>query len=103
MHEAEYDFETLTYAKASISASEPPVFAWSGPTRFIGRLEPLSTKEFILQATFTYPGVYDVNRWKLTTNLAFPKVILEMASSKLERKGGHFVQSPQHTQLIQIK
>lgn len=41
-------------------------FHWNGSTVFSGSLKPEESAELRAFATFQLPGVYDVNRWKLT-------------------------------------
>ena len=83
---------------------DAPVFSWTGETKFTGRLEPNCTATFTASAAFTYPGLFNVNRWKLTCSLYFPKSLLEAsAASKLERVSSRFVQYPTFSQLIEIE
>jgi hypothetical protein len=83
---------------------DAPVFSWIGETKFTGRLEPNSAATFTASAAFTYPGLFDVNRWKLTCSMYFPKSLLEASvASKLERVSSRFVQNPTFSQLIEIE
>lgn len=41
-------------------------FHWTGSTVFTGTLKPEEYLDINAFATFQLPGVYDVNRWKLT-------------------------------------
>jgi hypothetical protein len=102
MHQASFEFEALANSKQNTAVTEPAVFSCTGTTRFTGLLSPLQSTEVNLLATFSYPGVYDINRWKLSTTLSFPQTLLDSDMSKLERSGGQFVQTPHTPQMIQI-
>lgn len=41
-------------------------FHWTGSTVFTGTLNPEESVEIQVFAIFQLPGVYDINRWKLT-------------------------------------
>ncbi|CAO3682429.1 unnamed protein product [Rhizopus microsporus] len=41
-------------------------FHWNGSTVFTGSLQPEERKDIQVFAVFQLPGVYDINRWKLT-------------------------------------
>lgn len=41
-------------------------FHWTGSTVFSGSLKPDESVDISAFATFQLPGVYDINRWKLT-------------------------------------
>lgn len=41
-------------------------FHWTGSTVFSGTLKPEEKLDIQIFATFQLPGVYDINRWKLT-------------------------------------
>lgn len=106
MHQATYEFEALS--KSHQAQNDNPVdtlvFSWTGCTRFTGVLAPLSSTSFEITAAFTYPGMYDINRWKMATNLSFPKELTEsVATSKIERTGASFVQTPSNPHLVNVK
>lgn len=41
-------------------------FHWTGSTVFTGSLKPEESVDIEAHAIFQLPGVYDINRWKLT-------------------------------------
>lgn len=80
-----------------------PVFSWDGETKFLGRLEPGATAEFTVRAIFTSPGVYDINRWKMTTSLSLPKKLIESSNTATkERLGARFAQIPTVSLMVEI-
>jgi len=44
------------------------VFQWTGATIRYGSLAPGEEHTITVMACFTQPGVYDLNRWRLTVN-----------------------------------
>ncbi|KAI8920698.1 ER-golgi trafficking TRAPP I complex 85 kDa subunit-domain-containing protein [Entophlyctis helioformis] len=110
MHVAEYTFEALSPSTAPQHASfaadaplsqAPLNFAWVGQTHFSGLLQPESSVDVLLHASFATPGMFDVNRWRLHTVLSFsPAALLASVdggrSSSIagEKTGVVFVQTP---------
>ncbi|KAF8977179.1 Trafficking protein particle complex 8 [Entomortierella lignicola] len=60
-------------AAAILDSTNPHVnarpFFWSGPTFSTGHLEPLAEVEIVYLASFTYYGIYDINRWRLAVQV----------------------------------
>lgn len=70
---SKYTLELLPWSdqkasKTSKTASSLNIFPfhWTGSTVFTGNLKPDEKIDLLVLATFQLPGVYDVNRWKLT-------------------------------------
>ncbi|CAO3654024.1 unnamed protein product [Mucor hiemalis] len=73
---SKYTLELLPWSdqKSNASNKNVPVkaslnifpFHWNGSTVFSGSLKPEESADLQAFATFQLPGVYDVNRWKLT-------------------------------------
>jgi len=53
-------------------------------------------------AVFAAPGIYDINRWKMETNLKFQSNLLSASAAKVERVGSSFSQFPTSPQIIEI-
>ncbi|CAG8714105.1 4078_t:CDS:1, partial [Scutellospora calospora] len=43
-------------------------FQWAGPTSKTSILSANEVQTYIFKACFVRPGVYDINRWRLTIN-----------------------------------
>ncbi|KAJ2997083.1 hypothetical protein HDV02_005897 [Globomyces sp. JEL0801] len=101
MHVADYELDLISQNNVQPTA---PIFPWIGQTKFIGNLKPHETVDVFAEALFTEYGVYDINQWKLTTKLSFPKSLLESdAVSKTVRTGSQFIQQPTAVEIIQVK
>ncbi|CAG8460304.1 5163_t:CDS:10 [Ambispora gerdemannii] len=51
------------------------IFNWTGETYKYGSLSPNNEIEFEVKACFTQPGVYDINRWRLTVNMDYDSTV----------------------------
>ncbi|CAG8680954.1 5916_t:CDS:2, partial [Dentiscutata heterogama] len=56
----------------------PTAFQWTGPTSKYSILSANEEQTYIFKACFVRPGVYDVNRWRLTVN--FDQIITDNES-----------------------
>ena len=65
---SKYTLELLPWSDKAVGKSSLNIFPfhWTGSTVFSGSLEPDVSVDIHAFATFQLPGVYDVNRWKLT-------------------------------------
>ena len=71
---SKYTLELLPWSsdsKSKDNASKPSTFNiypfhWTGSTVFSGILKPEELVDIQALATLHLPGVYDINRWKLT-------------------------------------
>lgn len=67
-------------------------FAWSGSTIFQGSLLPEEERSVFAWATFSRPGVYDLNRWRVSVEL--------MDSGEVQ---GSYIQTPTLVQNILLQ
>ncbi|CAG8459139.1 6976_t:CDS:10 [Ambispora leptoticha] len=51
------------------------IFHWTGETYKCGLLSPNDELEFEVKACFTQPGIYDINRWRLTVNMNYDSTV----------------------------
>ncbi|RIB08725.1 ER-golgi trafficking TRAPP I complex 85 kDa subunit-domain-containing protein [Gigaspora rosea] len=69
----------------------PTVFQWTGPTSKYSILSANEEQTYIFKACFVRPGVYDVNRWRLTVN--FDQTIITDNENKGEGSQEHYATS----------
>ncbi|KAL0095278.1 hypothetical protein F4703DRAFT_1063520 [Phycomyces blakesleeanus] len=100
---ATYTLELMSWTENKVAQSQKSAkptlnihpFHWTGATVFTGTLHPDETNTLEAQAIFQLPGVYDVNRWKLT---------IETSQYRDEHPDstGYFVQWPSLPQIVTI-
>ncbi|KAF7724948.1 Trafficking protein particle complex 8 [Apophysomyces ossiformis] len=88
------DYQALQSQKSGTRPSlNVHPFHWTGSTVFTDTLDPEETTVLQGYATFQFPGVYDINRWKLTV----------YTSQDGDDDGGYFIHWPTLSQIVCVK
>ncbi|RKP23235.1 hypothetical protein SYNPS1DRAFT_24764 [Syncephalis pseudoplumigaleata] len=74
LEEADEAFAQRPEAGAPIAKSDasPARFDWIGVTQLTGMLEEHEERVLTVQACFSQPGVYNLNRWRMTVTVLSP-------------------------------
>ncbi|KAG9298934.1 hypothetical protein G9A89_015956 [Geosiphon pyriformis] len=78
------------------------IFHWTGTTYKYGLLSPKEEFKIVAKACFTQPGIYDLNRWRLTVDLDATGTSEGSLISNTEGKKVGYVQMPNTPHLLTL-
>jgi hypothetical protein len=76
---------------------------WTGSSSSDGRLKPEEEMTTTVYCTFSQPGLYDLNKWKLSVQIDENLIFGKEHSVKTDIGQGAYVQTPNLSQLITIQ